>query len=149
MNIPMLGKYNASMKREPFSGLRESAGSYNLLSSDIFSDIFGDVFSTLKPYQASRVKVPYQASRVNVTDAEMTASFDLPGVRPEDIEVSVMDQKLSISYTLRGEKSLQTFNIHNDYDGSASSAKIENGVLELRFPKINRMKGKKINIEVK
>lgn len=137
----MLTKYVDSMsKRDPFDGLWR-VGTRRDVTHDLFGDLFKDFdFVT---------KTTTNSHRIETNESEMIASFDLPGVKPSDIEISAVDQRLSISYTLRGKKHSQDYDIHNDYDASAAIAKVENGVLELRFPRITRTKGKKINIEVK
>lgn len=137
----MLTKYVDSMtKRDPFDGLWRT-GTRDVFHSDLFGDLFGDINKTLAKTTRSY--------RCETNETEMVASFDIPGVKPGDIELSAVDQRLTISYTLRGKKETQDYDIHPDYDASAAIAKLEHGVLELRFPKITRTRGKKINIEVK
>lgn len=134
----MLTKYSDTMaKRDPFDGLWSSH--YNLFRSDIFDELF----SSFKP------SIERNSYRTEQNDKEMICSFDLPGVKPADVELSVIDQKLTIAYTLRGKKQTQEYNVHTDYDAASISAKMEYGVLELRIPRITRTKGKKIAIEVK
>lgn len=134
----MLTKYTDTMaKRDPFDGLWKTTE--NMFKTDIFEDIFGSA----RPWAERR------SYRIEQNDSELIASFDLPGVKPGDVELHAIDQKLTISYTLRGQKHTLDYTIHNDYDASAATAKIEHGVLEVRFPRITRTKGKKISIEVK
>lgn len=134
----MLTKYSDAMaKRDPFDGLWRTTE--NMFKSDIFEDLFANALP----------RTERSSYRVEHNESEMIASFDLPGVKPGDIEISAVDQKLTISYTLRGKKHTQDYTIHHDYDVAAASAKIEHGVLEVRFPRITRIKGKKIAIEVK
>jgi len=135
----MLAKYYDTMaKRDPFDGLWKTFESLNS------QDLFGDLFSDFK-----HLNTETRTSRVEQTDTEMIASFDLPGVKPGEVEINVVDQALTITYTLRGKKQTQQYTIRNDYDASAAVAKMEHGVLELRLPRISKTKGKKINIEVK
>lgn len=134
----MLAKYSDVMaKRDPFDGLWRTQES--LFKSDIFEDLFANALP----------RTERSSYRVEQTDEGMVASFDLPGVKPCDVEINAVDQKLSIAYTLRGRKHTQDYTIHRDYDASAATAKMEHGVLEVRFPRITRTKGKKIAIEVK
>jgi len=136
----MLTKYFDSMsKRDPFDGLWRVG-----MRRDLTHDIFGGLFEDFPPRTANTI-----SHRIEMNEKEMIASFDLPGVKPGDIEVSAVDQRLTISYTLRGKKHTRNYDINNDYDASATTARVENGVLELRCPMITRTKGKKINIEVK
>lgn len=137
----MLTKYVDSMsKRDPFDGLWR-VGTRDVFNSDLFGDLFGDLNKNLTRTTRSH--------RCEINDNEMIASFDLPGVKPGDIEIGAVDQRLTISYILRGKKESQEYDIRNDYDASAAQARLEHGVLEIRFPKVTRTKGKKIDIEVK
>lgn len=134
----MLTKYTDTMaKRDPFDGLWKTTE--NMFKSSIFDDLFGNALP-----QAER-----HSYRIEQNETEMIASFDLPGVKPGDVELHAVDQKVTIAYTLRGKKHSLDYTIHHDYDASAATAKIEHGVLEVRFPRITRTKGKKITIEVK
>lgn len=132
----MLTRYVDSMT----NGKRESVN--DIWRSTFGDNIFDDLFGT---YKKSEVR----SYRVETNDVEMIASFDLPGVRPEDIDVSVIEQELTISYTLRGEKKSQNYTVQREYDASGAVAKLEHGLLEIRFPKLIKTKGKKIKIEVK
>jgi HSP20 family molecular chaperone IbpA len=134
----MLAKYSNSMsKHDPFDALWCTYES--LINHDLFADLFSGV-------RTGASQVSY---RTEQNENEMVASFDLPGVKPGDVELSVVDQALTITYTLRGKKQTQQYTVHHDYDASATTAKLEHGVLELRFPRITRTKCKKIAIEVK
>jgi len=130
-------------KRDPIPGL------WNVEDHRIFgsSDPFGGLFDDLFP------KVSSTAQRTNVrveeNDTGMLASFDLPGVKPGDVDVAADGQRLTISYKLRGKDHTVEYDIRPDYDAATCTARLEHGVLELRFPRAVKPKGKKIDIEVK
>lgn len=129
----MLTKYYDSMtKRDPF----------DIICNDLFPDIFRDAFDT-------GIKRTSRRHRVETTDVEQTLSVDLPGVKPGNVEVNTIDQRLSITYDLRGRKETQEYDIHGDYDASAAEATLENGVLEVRFPRAAKTRGRKIEVKVK
>lgn len=87
---------------------------------------------------------------------------DIPGVKPEDIEVSMEDGVL----TIKGEKKTEAktekehykrvertygsfyrrFSLPDTADPNAISAKAKNGVLELIIPKREAVQPKKINV---
>lgn len=151
----MLTKYvDAMSKRDPFDGLLR-VGSRRDIIHDIFDDLFNDIqwhngISLFKNTQwPDGIKTSTRSYRFETNDTEMIASFDLPGVKPDDVEISVIDQRLIITYTFRDKKHSQEYDIDNNYDASAAVARLEHGVLEIRFPRVTRTKGKKIAIEVK
>lgn len=113
---------------------------YNVIDShfNIFDDLFGHAGS--RPSQLEY--------RFVEDERELVFSFDLPGVKPEDIDLNVDDKKLCLSYTLRGKKYSRKYTINADVDTSATKAKLEHGVLELHMPFNKKTKAKKIEIEV-
>jgi HSP20 family molecular chaperone IbpA len=120
---------------------------YNdLMTSNNPWRVVDDVFKTWTLRQMPESRQSYRCEQIN---DEMILSVDLPGVKPSDIDVTSEDELIIISYTLRDKKQTQSYDINRDYDVSAATAKLENGVIELRFPKIKRIKGKKIQIEIK
>ena len=129
----MLVKYNDGLaKRDPFNS--------GLWQGTFFDDLFRDFI----PIQSS-IQRSY---RIEQNDAEMIASFDLPGVKPDDISIDAIDQRVIISYKLRGKERSQEYTIEPEYDASAARAHMEHGVLELRIPRATKTRGKKIAIEV-
>lgn len=140
MKSTMLTKYaspSMTAKRDPIPWFWKTS----LFESDIFSELFNDFIPVTKSTS--------QSYRLEQTDGQMTMAFDLPGVKPSDISVSADGQHLTISYKQRGKDVSLEYDIRSDYDTSQAQAKVEHGVLELKFPKINKPKGKKINIEIK
>lgn len=143
----MLTKYvDVMSKQDPFDGLWR-VGTHRDITHDIFDDLFNDIQLPIKWFDGIRSST--RGYRCETNDVEMIASFDLPGVKPEDIEINVIDQRLIIAYTRRGKKYSREYDIDNDFDASSARARLEHGVLEIRFPRVTRTKGKKIAIEVK
>lgn len=133
----MLAKYHDTMAaRNPFDGL------WRTHESIFNDDLIGSLFPSIS-------RLEKHSCRVEQNENELIAQFDLPGVKPGDVDISAIDQKLTIEYTQRGKKLTQSYAVHRDYDSTLTSAKIEHGVLELRIPKIEKAKSKKIVIEVK
>lgn len=86
-------------------------------------------------------------------NSEIVMSVDLPGVRPEDVEVSIERQLLRISGTAgsalpegyqrtSGEWGSRvyerTFRVSDDLDRDHIDAQVQDGVLTLRLPKSQR-----------
>lgn len=80
---------------------------------------------------------------------ELKLSFELPGVKPEDLKISVEDQRLLMNYNLREKNHKIDYVIDDDYDAKTCDAKLQHGILELKFQKISKIKTKKIDIEIK
>ncbi|MCK5189056.1 MAG: Hsp20/alpha crystallin family protein [Methylococcales bacterium] len=95
-------------------------------------------------------------------DDKFVLLADIPGVKPEDIEVhmdagvlTVKGEKESVSKTekdgyKRVERSsgsfYRRFNLPDSADGDAINAKCKHGVLEITIPKREAVKPKKINV---
>jgi HSP20 family protein len=95
------------------------------------------------------------------TENEYIVKADMPGVKKENIEITFNDRRLEISGQV-GEESdkgsatgrefdllnyYRSFNVGNDIDAGAISAKVENGVLSLKLPKREEVRPRKITVE--
>ena len=105
------------------------------------------------------------APRVDIdeTNNDYVVTADLPGMKREDIDVTIENGELRISgerKTEREEKEgtarvreraygsfVRTFNIGNNVDVEKIRANFKDGVLELTLPKAEQKKPKKIKIE--
>lgn len=112
---------------------------------NFFPDFFGETFRITQP-SLSQTK---QSPRCETTESEMITSFDVPGLKPGDVEVSVQGNILSIDHTIRGEKRCLRYTIDDGYDTTLTSARLEHGVLEIRMPRSQKSKQQKIVIEIK
>ena len=95
-------------------------------------------------------------------DNQFVLLADIPGVKPEDIEVhmdagvlTVKGEKESVTKTEKdGYKRVERtsgsfyrrFNLPDSADGDAINAKCKHGVLEITIPKREAVKPKKINV---
>ena len=98
-----------------------------------------------------------------ITDKAYIVEVDLPGVKKEDIDVSVNDGVLVISGERKIEKKEESekytriesffgkferaFKLPPDADAENIKAKYENGVLRIELPRAQKLQGKKITIE--
>lgn len=96
------------------------------------------------------------------TDEGLMLRADLPGVSPEDLELQVQDNRLTlfgrVNYHLpehavlmhqeyqQGDF-LRSFILSDDVDHERISAKLTNGVLEVSLPKVPRAQPRKISIQ--
>lgn len=122
----------------------------------IVENMFDDMFAPL----AAGAGLPQWATegiatpRLNVTetDKEFMVEAEMPGVKKEDVKVSVENQRVTIegeckrdSEQREGEnvvysehsarKYMRSFTLPSDVDEAAAQAQLEHGVLKLTLPK--------------
>jgi len=121
----------------------------------------GAVLSANQPVE--KVKSFTPAVNEKVDEQGYHLEIDLPGVKKEDIEISVNDGVLTISGERKLEKKEEkenytriesffgrferSFKLPIDADVDNIEAKFENGVLKIFIPKKQKATGKKIEIK--
>lgn len=114
-----------------------------------------------KPEEAGR-KTPF--TDIQERDGEITVTADLPGVKKEDIKVSVEDNYLIISADRSSEESeegegyvrkerkfgrfYRKIRLPSDVKKEEAKATYNNGVLEIKLPKKEKEKQEGKNIEI-
>jgi HSP20 family protein len=100
------------------------------------------------------------ASDIYETDAGYLIAMDLPGIDREALEIDVDDNRLVVKGTRavaeskqhRNErprgKFLRTFSVPGSVDQGKIGAEYKDGVLQIRLPKRNEQKPKKIDIKI-
>mgnify|MGYP003546421188 CR=1 FL=1 len=100
------------------------------------------------------------ASDIYETDAGYLIAMDLPGIDREALEIDVDDDRLIVkgvraiaeSKQHRNErprgKFLRTFSVPGSVDLGKIGAEYKDGVLQIRLPKRNEQKPKKIDIKI-
>jgi HSP20 family protein len=100
---------------------------------------------------------------ISEADKAYTVKADVPGVKKEDIQVSIDGNQVSISAEVKQEKEVKdgekllrseryygkvarSFSVASDIDESASHAKYNDGVLELVLPKKAATSSRKLTI---
>jgi HSP20 family protein len=133
-----------------------------------FDDVFDDVLRGFFVRPVS-VEGPVPAAsqfRVDVTEdnGTYTVRADIPGVRKDDIHITIDGDKVEISAEVKrgkdvkeGERVLRSeryygkvsraFSLGQEVDEAAASAKYADGVLELTLPKKAAPKAKRITIQ--
>jgi HSP20 family protein len=127
----------------------------NVTRWDPFEDHLDDLFKGifLRPMRLEQPQDPVRV-RVDVKedDKAYVVHAEIPGVKKEDIQVSIDGNQVAISAEVKrqkedkqGEKTLRTeryygkvyraFALSQDVDQEQSQARYENGVLELTLPK--------------
>jgi HSP20 family protein len=104
--------------------------------------------------------------RVDVTEDDKTyrVKADVPGVKKEDIHVSIDGNQVSISAEVKSEKEekkgetvirseryygrqYRSFTLAHDVDQGRAEAKYQDGVLELTLPKKEETRAKQITVK--
>lgn len=102
---------------------------------------------------------------IRATDDEIVVEAALPGVKPEDVEISILGETLTINGAQRSEQSRdeagysyreirrgsfsRTVTLSRGLMTDAASATFENGMLTLRIPKAEEAKPLQIRITPK
>ena len=121
---------------------------------DPFADVFPELFRSLSLAPSGGDRGGPAAMRVDVKEGkgDYTVKADLPGVKKEDIHVEIDGNQVTLraevhkeSEKREGERVLRSeryvgqfarsFTLASDIDEERSSARFENGVLELTLPK--------------
>jgi HSP20 family protein len=111
------------------------------------------------PELSTRIKVD-----VKEDDGAYTVHAEIPGVKKDDIHVSLEGNQVSISSEVKKEteekkgervvhserffgKVMRTFTLAQDVDEAGATAKYSDGVLELRLPKKAATSSKKLTVQ--
>jgi HSP20 family protein len=94
---------------------------------------------------------------------EVVVKADIPGVKKDDIDVTITENSLTISGERKQEKKVKekdfhriersygsfsrSFRLPENVNGDKAKAEFKNGVLEIRLPKVKESKQKKISIK--
>ena len=123
--------------------------------------LFEDSF-VRRPFGAGFDAVSTLPLDVTSTDDELVVEAALPGIKPDDVEITVEDGTLSIRGTYREERRegegenllseirrgsvYRTVTLPTGLEADKATATFEHGVLKLRIPKAETMKPRQIRI---
>jgi len=142
----------------------------NLTRWDPFSDmrtamdrLFDEGFS--RPWRVIPTSTEYEASfpvEVSETDEALEVKASLPGVKPEDVEVTIANDVLTVKATheekteekkrdyyrreLRYGSFHRSLSLPVSVDADKAVAKFENGLLHLTLPKAEAIRPKQIKV---
>ncbi len=140
---------------EPFRELVSTQDRLNRLFNDTFSRFFEEGESSPARTWAPPVDV-YE------TDQSVVLKAELPGIKPDEVEIRVEDHTLFLKGERKFEKEVKEENYHhiersygtfvrtfplpNSVDAEAAKAEYKDGVLTLTMPKREEAKPKTIKI---
>ena len=126
----------------------------------LLNEFYGRVVPTTETYQGDW----YPAMDITETDNEVIATLELPGLKREDIKVSVNNDILTVSGEKKQEKTEENENIHRvertygyfkrsvalpvEVDTNKVKAVYKDGVLKVTMPKLEEKKTKQIPVQV-
>ena len=129
--------------------------------TDLFHNL-DRIFEPTRPADGERSLRP--AVDIEETEERYTIRADLPGVKPEDVSVTVdaglltlraerkREREVEEDGNYRCERSfgtyLRRFNLPDDVDVEGIGAKQKDGVLDVTIPKREESKPKKIEVDV-
>ena len=131
-------------------------------ADETFDDLFRGFF--MRPVRFEGQPDVQIKMDVSEDDKAYTVHAEIPGVKKEDIHVTIDGNQVGISAEIKNEKEVKegskvlrseryygkvsrVFTLGQDVDEAAAQAKYNNGVLELRLPKQVAAKAKKLTIE--
>jgi HSP20 family protein len=136
-------------------------------SGSLFDEIFSDFFNRGGWSAATRPSELPSAvrARMDVVDKgdKYAVSMDLPGVRKEDIQVTIEGARVAVSAEAKGEKEVKegekllhterfatsyarSFELPAEVTEEGADASFENGVLRLTLPKRAQLLSKRLSI---
>lgn len=133
---------------------------FQISSLDPLEDVFKGFFRPVRIEGTPEVQIKMD---VREDDHGYTVHADIPGVKKEDIHVTIDGNQVSISAESRQEKEVKegekvlraeryygktsrTFSVASDIDEATAQAKYADGVLELTLPKKIAATSKKLVI---
>lgn len=143
----------------------------NITRFDPFGDVtsfFDDLSKGVLFRPFSLGQMPELPARIKVDVKEDDGAYivhaEIPGVKKEDIHVSLEGNQVSISSEVKKEteekkgerivhseryfgKVMRTFTLAQDVDEAGATAKYTDGVLELRLPKKAATSAKKLTVQ--
>jgi len=140
----------------------------NISPYDPFGDVFDDLLKGFFVRPMAYEGQPAAPGRIKIDVSEKDGAYvvhaEIPGVKKEDIQVSIDGDQVSISAEARAEtevkenervlhreryygKVARAFRLGTDIDQSAANAKYADGVLELTLPKKADVAGRQLTIQ--
>jgi HSP20 family molecular chaperone IbpA len=117
-----------------------------------FNDLIGEILTERKPFRPRNYQSAYSNFDVTLIDGKQQVTIPVTGHNPKDISVDVTETEIVIKSS-KGENTSHfvrdidlTLSVGDDYDGTKSEAKFENGLLTLLIDKKKERKAKSLKI---
>lgn len=133
-------------------------------ASDLFAPFFEDFLS--RPFNGARMSAMMRAPEADVleTEKEIRVNLEMPGMKPDEIEIGLENNILTISGEKRQERTegdekhtwhlterrygkfSRSFVLPRDVESEAIEASFEDGVLNVVIPKSERARRRRIDV---
>jgi len=117
-----------------------------------FNDLIDELLTERKPFRNRNYYNAYSNFDVTLVDGKQQVTIPVTGHNPKDITVDVTETEISIKSS-KGEATSRfvrdidlTLTVGDDYDGTKTEAKFENGLLTLLIDKKKERKAKSLKI---
>ena len=131
-------------------------------ADDAFDDLFRGFF--MRPVRLEGQPEVQIKMDVSEDDKAYTVHAEIPGVKKEDIHITIDGNQVAVSAEVKNEKEVKeggkvlrseryygkvsrAFTLGQDVDEATAQAKYKDGVLELTLPKQTAAKAKRLAIE--
>jgi HSP20 family protein len=150
--------------RSPFAEMEKRFRELEKRFEDIFPGDWGMPTRWEMPEWSRLSKMELKVPKVDIVDRDddILVRADVPGVKKENLDVSLTDNTITIkgstseekkeekgdyyrSETMKGEFS-RTMSLPSDVDGSKAATTFKDGVLEVTVPKVEKAKRIKVNV---
>jgi HSP20 family molecular chaperone IbpA len=109
-------------------------------------DIFdGSVFRFIDDFYAREKQHSYD---VTTSENHLTLSLDLPGAKQSDLKIVAEGRNIKISGKQKGKEFKYSYCLDKQYEPENAVAKLEDGVLTIKFEKKGIEKQKSIEIKI-
>lgn len=131
---------------------------------DSLDDLFRGFF--MRPVRMEQAQVPQMKLDVSETETAYNVRAEIPGVKKENIDISIDGNHVSISAEVKEEKtekekngervlrkecltgrSYRSFTLAQEVDDQSAEAKYTDGILTLTLPKKKAVTAKKLEIK--
>ncbi len=159
-----MGRWRRERELIPWRPIREIDEIFDEMEHH-FEDVFGRPFFPVTWKRAPAVRAWSPPLEVFEREDEYIVKAELPGMKKEEIDISVIGDTLTIKGERKTEKEAKEEDYYlcercyGSFERSLSlptavetgkvEAKYENGVLEIKLPKIPEAKPKRVEISVK
>jgi HSP20 family molecular chaperone IbpA len=121
---------------------------YNSLLDNWFTTFSIPLDSDLHSLKDERLffkSFPYESKE---EEGHMILAIEMPGVKSSDLVIETVSNILNISGKQKGKSFNSSYSIHKNYDPSSCLAKLEDGILTLKFQRLESTKPKIHKIEL-
>jgi HSP20 family protein len=158
------GALTKAESKGPFAEMEKRFRELERRFDDVFSSDWGIPARWEWPEWSRLSKMELKTPKVDIIerDEDILVRADIPGVKKENLDVSLTDNTITIkgstseekkeekgdyyrSETMKGEFS-RTMSLPSDVDGNKASSSFKDGVLEVVVPKVEKAKRIKVNV---